>query len=139
MWPTRSPRSGRARCISRTLSDASRKSRFSFPSGWARSDDRRGMSRCQSIGDFRGWRQARARRRETARGLPARVALTLFGLPEQRAGRLLEDAPPGARLLALLSEALDHPAHARGRDLDAVTCADCAEVVVVLRKLDGHR
>src|SRR5437868_5406052 len=66
-------------------------------------------------------------------------ALALFGLAEQGAGRLLEDAPPGTRLLAFLSEAFDDTAHARRGDLDAVTGADRAEVVVVLRELDRDR
>ena len=61
-------------------SDLSRKSRFSFPSGWARSDDGRGMSRCQSIGDSRGWRQA-----GHCAGCTRRVS------PRQQAGKVRAD------------------------------------------------
>ena len=45
------------------------------------------------------------------------------GLPEQRAGGLLEDAAPGAGLLLLRGEVLDDLAHARRGDLDAVALA----------------
>ena len=68
-----------------------------------------------------------------------RRELVAGGLPEQRAGGLLEDAAPGAGLLLLGREVLDDLAHARGRDLDPVALADLAQLVVVLGQLDGDR
>ena len=63
--------------------------------------------------------------------------LVAGGLTQQRAGRLLEDPAPGARLLLLGGEVADDLAHARGGDLDAVAPADVAQLVVVLGQLDA--
>ena len=63
----------------------------------------------------------------------------LTALTQQRAGRLLQDPPPGAGLLALGGEVAHDLAHARGRDLDPVPAADLADLVVVLGQLQGDR
>ena len=57
---------------------------------------------------------------DALRGLTLCARVSPRRLPQQRAGRLLEDPPPGARLLALGGEVLHDLAHARGGDLDAV-------------------
>ena len=82
-----------------------------------RSSDRRGDRRACSERALR--RDALERDADAQRSVAG-------GLAQQRAGRLLEDLAPGARLLLLGREVLDDLAHARGRDLDAVALADLA-------------
>ena len=72
-WPPPQPaasavsaRAGSARLTASPPSVVSRKFVLSFPSGWARSDDARGMSRCQSIGDSRRVASGAPGRREGA-------------------------------------------------------------------------
>src|SRR5689334_10876623 len=60
------------------------------------------------------------------------------GLPQQGAGRLLEDPAPAGALLLRRLEVLDDLAHAGRGDLDAVALGDLAQVVVVGGELDGH-
>ena len=80
-------------------------------------------------------RPSRRRDRRPARDAPA---LGVLGLAQQRAGRLLQDSPPGAGLLALGGEVAHHLPDPRRGDVDAVTAADLAQLVVVLGQLQGH-
>src|SRR4051794_28283118 len=63
----------------------------------------------------------------------------VFGLPQEGAGGLLEDAAPGAGALLLGLEVPDDLAHAGGRDLDPVLRADSLQPVVVLGQLERDR
>src|SRR4051794_35921311 len=68
------------------------------------------------------------------RGCPAWAACAgsgVFGLPQECAGGLLEDAAPGAGALLLGLEVADHLPHAGGRDLDPMLGADRLQPVVV--------
>src|SRR5215212_2881950 len=96
--------------------------------------------RCESIGvlsDYVG----RSRRAwpDAGNRLGRSTLLGLVRLAQERPCRLLEDAPPGGRLLALLVELLHDLPHAGGRDVDAVLGADRLELVIVLGQLQSHR
>src|SRR5436190_20510759 len=79
------------------------------------------------------------RRRPAAAAAARAGGLLLPGaLAQQRAGRLLEYAPPRAGLLLLGAVVLDDLAHPGRGDLDAMAARDLAQLLVALRQPLGH-
>ena len=70
---------------------------------------------------------------------PSRGDLPRARLTQQRAGGPLQDLPPGADLLVLLVEVLDHLAHPLGGDVQAVTFGHVLIAVVFPGQLLGDR
>src|SRR5579859_5392550 len=127
-----SGRRGRRAVPSRSPSDAR-----AVSSGYRRSPERiPAQSRADTGAAQSGYRRSPERIPAQSR---ADAGSVLSGLAQQRRGRLLEDLPPGAGLLALGLEVLDHLAHPGGRDLHPVAGTDPLEARIVVGELERHR